>query len=102
MKVKIGELKTHLSRYLRQLEKDQEPIAVCLREETVAYLVPAGKESPDPAHAAVRERLEGIGLSWGDTGTMVSPKELSVHPVKLRGVDRRDDTVAAMRSAKGW
>ena len=38
MKVKIGELKAHLSKYVRQLREEGGAIEVCLREDPVAYL----------------------------------------------------------------
>lgn len=71
MKVKIGDLKTHLSQYLRDLKESDEPIEVCVRENTVAYLTAARKE--DRGHrdpAGLNRRLEAAGISvskWGQT-----------------------------------
>lgn len=44
MKVKVGHLKTHLSRYLKEIRKSGESIEVCLREEPVAYLTPCDEQ----------------------------------------------------------
>jgi len=69
MKVKIGDLKTHLSQYLRDLKESDEPIEVCVREDTVAYLTAAREE--DRGHrdpAGLNRRLEAAGISvskWG-------------------------------------
>jgi len=41
MKVKVGQLKTHLSRYLKDVKETGESIEVCVREDTVAYLTPS-------------------------------------------------------------
>lgn len=42
MKVKVGELKTNLSNYLRRVRDNGEEIEVCIREEAVV-LGPFGK-----------------------------------------------------------
>lgn len=78
MKVKIGELKTHLSKYLRDLEGTDEPIEVCVREETVAYLRSAKVEDRgNPNSARLSRRLEAAGITvsqWGyDTEPLGSP-----------------------------
>ncbi len=43
MKVKIGELKTHLSKYVQSVRDGGEPIEVCVRGKTVAYLTRKGE-----------------------------------------------------------
>jgi len=78
MKVKVGELKTHLSKYLRDLEGSDEPIEVCVREDTVAYLRSAkAEENVSPDAARLNRRLEAAGITvsqWGKTGeTLRSP-----------------------------
>ena len=69
MKVKIGELKTHLSKYLRNLEGSAEPIEVCVREDTVAYLRSAkAEECANRDSARLIRRLEAAGIAvsqWG-------------------------------------
>ncbi len=45
MKVNSAELKTHLGKYLRAVEQDAATLEVCVRERTVAYLVPAQQGS---------------------------------------------------------
>lgn len=71
MKVKIGELKTHFSKYLRGLKESDEPIEVCVREDTVAYLTSA-KAGDSGYHdpAGLNRRLEAAGITvskWGST-----------------------------------
>lgn len=69
MKIKVGELKTHFSKYIRELEQSDEPIEVCVREETVAYLVSAKDERRTPhKDARLMQRLEAVGIrvsQWG-------------------------------------
>lgn len=71
-KVKIGELKTHLSKYLRELEGSDEPIEVCVREDTVAYLSSAkAEERENPDSARLKRSLEAAGVTvsqWGCPG----------------------------------
>jgi antitoxin (DNA-binding transcriptional repressor) of toxin-antitoxin stability system len=74
MKVKIGELKTHLSKYLRNLKESDEPIEICLREDTVAYLTAAKSEdsgNPDPA--GLKRRLEAAGIFVSKWGSAADP-----------------------------
>lgn len=71
MRVRVGQLKTHLSKYLRDLEGSAEPIEVCVREETVAYLRSAkAEESTGPGSPRLSRRLEAAGITvsqWGNT-----------------------------------
>jgi len=68
-KVRIGELKTHLSKYLRELEGSDEAIEVCVREDTVAYLRSAKAEDrQNPVAARLKRNLEAAGVTvsqWG-------------------------------------
>lgn len=69
MKVKVGDLKTHFSKYLRDLEGSDEPIEVCVRENTVAYLVSAKAEKKgNDNKARLTQHLEAAGINvsrWG-------------------------------------
>jgi antitoxin (DNA-binding transcriptional repressor) of toxin-antitoxin stability system len=74
MKVKVGELKTHLSKYLRNLEGSDEAIEVCVREETVAFLRSAKAEDGLNAESAkLDRRLEAAGLTVSQWGTPAEP-----------------------------
>lgn len=105
MKVKVGELKTHLSKYLRQLQESREPIEICLRDEPVAYLTAAKiKKSPDMVKQAEVERdLAEAGLvlirkSPADEG----PAGFDPRPVRA-GDNRTDlETVCQMRKEKPY
>lgn len=71
MKVKIGELKARFSKYLRDLKESDEPIEVCVREDTVAYLTSAkAEESGHRDPAGLNRRLQAAGITvsqWGGT-----------------------------------
>ncbi len=105
MKVKVGELKTHLSRYLRELQRDRNPIEVCVREKPVAYLTPADPHpshgEPDAAMRALQEQLQSAGLRWNATG---ATGKMDFKPNPLPAGDGRKDvhTVEAMRSERNW
>ncbi len=43
VKVNSSELKTHLGQYLRSVERDSTTLEICIRDRTVAYLVPANQ-----------------------------------------------------------
>jgi antitoxin (DNA-binding transcriptional repressor) of toxin-antitoxin stability system len=80
MKVKIGELKTHLSKYLRDLKESDEPIEVCVREDTVAYLTSAkAEDSGNRDPAGLNRRLGAAGITVSKWGSAAAP---------LRGVGR--------------
>lgn len=101
MKVKIAELKTHLSRYIQSLRDGGEPIEVCVREQTVAYLSPL--KDPDPGDLRqqneLAQRLERRGLSLRQPGR-VSDRVLSPgEPGDGREVE---NSIVAIRSEKGW
>ena len=101
MKIKVGQLKTHLSRYLRELEAGGEPIQVCVREEPVAYLVSVRHQSSEgrPGSRELQSKLERVGLIWNGEG------ELSeFHPVPSLAEDGKKDvaSIPAIRSQRGW
>lgn len=99
MKVKIGELKTHLSRYVQQIRNGGEGVEVCVREETVAYLTAAGTNRVDTEQASLRARLEssGLGLSqWAEK------TEAYGGPGRARDGASPENSIAAVRSEKDW
>lgn len=66
MKVKIAELKNNLSKYVQSVREGGEPVEVCVRETTVAYLVGAEqpKENGQGLNPQLAERLRAKGLRW--------------------------------------
>ncbi len=99
MRVKVNELKTHLSRYLKSLDKEG-PIEVCVREEPVAYLVSARNRQ-----AADRQSLQAQVESAGLSLCLESQASLGVglsEPVPA-GDGRTDvDSVQQMREGRDW
>ena len=97
MKVKIGKLKTHLSRYLKELQNSEEPIEVCVRESTVAYLTAADTETEGLAANAMRRTFEHDGLhvsQWGrKTNTPLPP---------IGGTPVEGNAVVEMRASREW
>ena len=112
-RVPTSQLKTHLSRYLRDLQEGGEPIEVCVREEAVAYLTPAkagtGSEDSDLDRdlGALEERLHEVGLrldagSWRRNWRGRQDVPL-VGPPPVAGDGRSDlDTVAEIRQGRPW
>lgn len=104
MKVKVAELKARLSGYVRQVRRTGEPVEVFVREESVAYLVPAGPAASDPAarreEQARRDRLRAAGLrETAATGPGPRP-DIIARPA---GDGRTDvSTMAALRGRKDW
>jgi antitoxin (DNA-binding transcriptional repressor) of toxin-antitoxin stability system len=105
MKVKIGELKTHLSKYLRQMQESREPIEVCMREEPVAYLAPLVEKAPgaEQSRALQQARLAEVGLSLANgCGAVVRPREFEPAPSPPGDGRRGVDTVREMRESKDY
>jgi prevent-host-death family protein len=99
MKVKVNELKTHLSRYLRELEKE-ESIEVCMREEPVAYLVSARKQKAG-AVEDIRARVDATGLVYHEG--RLSACESQLAPPAKAGDGRTDiDSTKQMREGRDW
>jgi antitoxin (DNA-binding transcriptional repressor) of toxin-antitoxin stability system len=103
MKVRIGELKTHLSKYVQGLREGGEPVEVCVRDEAVAYLTAAAPgESPGQAREMqeLARRLEASGLRLRAGTTF---KETALPPLGRAGDGRRvKNSVSDMRSGKDW
>ena len=103
MKVKIGELKTHLSKYVQGLRAGGEPVEVCVRDEAVAYLTAAA-----PGEAAGQARaFQDLGKRLEIDGLHLRPasreKETSL-PSPGRPGDGRAalNSVSEMRAGKDW
>jgi antitoxin (DNA-binding transcriptional repressor) of toxin-antitoxin stability system len=96
MKVKVGELKTQLSKYLRKLEIDGEPIEICIRETPVAYMTAVG--SPNRDREA--QRLEALGIrvtQWGTDGRVeIAP------PTASESSTVSFNSVESMRGERNW
>jgi prevent-host-death family protein len=102
MRVKVGELKTHLSKYLREIRETGEPIEVCVREEPVAWLTPARGGRDQTERERLAERIRQSGLVW--TNAAHPPPKGRFLPEPVVAPDGRVDidTVAQMRSEKDW
>ncbi len=101
MKVKTGELKTHFSEYLRELQRTREPLEVCVRDRTVAYLVSADRVGGHAAHMDLRDRLAGVGVTLCNSAPPLEKPAL-LAPCDA-GDDRTDiDTVQELRSGRAW
>ncbi len=100
MKVKTGELKTHLSHYLRKVKEGGEKLEVCVREETVAYLVPAKDGHQDAYDNELHIRLSRVGLAMSKS----PPKKKPNIPTPLPALDGRTDmdTIQSIRAEKDW
>ncbi len=105
MKVKTGELKTHLSRYLRQLKDSEEGIVVCVRDQPVAYLTSIKGSATDNAlnreTAVLRQRLQSVGLLLGGRPPGTDPP-VTLLP-QVAGDGRTDVcSIEQMRGARDW
>jgi antitoxin (DNA-binding transcriptional repressor) of toxin-antitoxin stability system len=104
MKVKVGELKTHLSRYLHQLKKSGETIEVCARETPVAYITAANAyHAQEPASKDALElarQLSAAGIQW-DHRESAKPTD-AIMPTPAG--DHREDivTVKKIRAERDW
>lgn len=99
MKVKVSELKTHLSRYLKHLD-DDGPIEVCLREETVAYLVSALASNP-ASQQALADKVRSAGLLLHQASRRQAPETLPV--AHVAGDGRVDiSTVESIRGERDY
>lgn len=100
MKVRIGELKTHLSSYLRKIEESGEPVEVCVRERTVAYLTPV-REKCESGDDTLIARLQRAGIEWDGKGG-ISGNSLTFQP-EVAG-DGKTDQVSTdnIRKGRDW
>jgi len=101
MKVKVGQLKTHLSSYLKAIQENGEPLEVCVREDPVALLSPIhrlpdnlGEDRKDWEN---RLRNAGLGVrSWS------TPANRSPLPEPVNGLEESSNPVMAMRQERDW
>ncbi|MGA0333146.1 MAG: hypothetical protein ACO3N7_03965 [Kiritimatiellia bacterium] len=101
MKVKIAELKTHLSKYVQTLREGGEPIEVCVREHTVAYLTKAGSTHPSPfaEDRQLAERLKQKGILLQTEGRVTSKR---LDPGLPGDGKQIANTVLTIRNEKNW
>jgi antitoxin (DNA-binding transcriptional repressor) of toxin-antitoxin stability system len=103
MKVKVGQLKTGLSKYLRLIQETGESVEVCVRETPVAYLSPIVEkgievESEPPMEWVKALAANGIRIvQWGR-------KDDDFVPTPRPAGDGRSikNSVVAMREEKTW
>jgi antitoxin (DNA-binding transcriptional repressor) of toxin-antitoxin stability system len=101
MKVKVGELKTHLSKYLHDLQAGGDTIEVCVREKVVAYLSPITSQKSDSQQEDVRRALAQSGLKVSYSG--LSKTKPKLKPPVVASDGRTDlDTVEMMRAQKNY
>lgn len=99
MKVKVGQLKAHLSRYLREIQETGESLEVCVRETPVAYLTPIGEEKEEnpPPDLVKAMAADGIRIvQWG------CKKDFVPTPRPAGDGKTFKNTVVAMREEKDW
>lgn len=101
MKVKVGQLKAHLSRYLREIQDSGETLEVCVRETPVAYLKPIVEdlllEEGPPAELVKALESDGVRIvQWGRKSDFV--------PTPRPAGDGKfiKNSVVAMREEKDW
>lgn len=104
MKVNSAELKMHLGRYLRDVEQGQLPLEVCIRDRTVAYLVPANlagqwPESPERAEALPFLSLKQAGFK---VEMATNPAGVQIRPVLAGDGRNHVVTVEEMRRGRDW
>ncbi len=107
MQVKTGDLKTHLSHYLRHVQETGEEIEVCVREQPVAYLT---RTKEDPMNASLQIEHRQLATSFKTVGlTLVAPAVEGLSPRRLRPQpqiakdgDIARDSVSEIRSQRDW
>ncbi|NBD38457.1 MAG: type II toxin-antitoxin system prevent-host-death family antitoxin [Verrucomicrobia bacterium] len=104
MKVKVAELKAHLSKYLRRVRESDEPVEIYLREEPVAYLVSQpGQPADGESTAALKERLRQVGLGLAvDRREATSPAEFQPRPRPPGDKGKVANSVVSMRGEKDY
>lgn len=102
MKVKVGQLKTHLSRYLKNVRDTGEPIEVCVREDTVAYLTPyapQGEASMSQPDSDLVQQLEADGISVTHWACKPNP---TIKPGSCAAPTKGVNSVESIRAEKNW
>ena len=99
MKVKVSQLKTHFSRYLKNLEEAGQ-IEVCLREEPVAYLTAVTTKASSKEEDLV-DKVAAVGLVLHRASRR--PSRLRIPPPTVAGDGRADlITVESMRANRDY
>lgn len=100
MKVKVGQLKTHLSRYLQKVRDTGESIEVCVREDTVAYLCSAAKaEDASMPSPELNRSLESDGLRVIHRG---NKSKLLPTPGSCATPALGNNSIERIRAEKNW
>jgi antitoxin (DNA-binding transcriptional repressor) of toxin-antitoxin stability system len=99
MKVKMADLKTHLSKHVQSVRRGDGPIEVCLREEVVAYLTPVGEAGVTAHSQGLRDRLAAQGLLLSQLGRLSDRRLTPALPGDGR---KTGNTVLEMRAEKDW
>lgn len=96
----MGEAKTHLSRLVKEVNETGEPLELCVREETVAYLMPAKKRSQEEIEREeLQKKLKEVGLimtKWPKTPPSPCPVQPTESPL------REGNAVLEMRAEKDY
>jgi len=101
MRVKVAELKTHLSKYLRQIDKDGQPIKVCVREDAVAYLTSARTHDPaGQAKEQLAQQLQAVGIQVSQWGSR-APTALGP-PGNCHNPAGGPNSVESIRRERSW
>ena len=109
MKVKTGDLKNNLSRYLKQLALTGEPITILDRNRPVARITTIRQKRGTPESAWSKERAKLLAKAE-KLGIQISLPETEPKPLKSLGIeprlapDGRTDvnTVVQMRREKDY
>jgi len=101
MRVKIGELKTHFSKYVQSLREGGDPIEVCVRDKTVAYLTRSKDEETADLQMGKKlaEKLERRGLRLRQLGRV---RATGVSPGEPGDGCEMQNSIVAIRSEKDW
>lgn len=102
MKVKIAELKTHLSKYVQSLRDGGEPIEVCVREQTVAYLSASETKATEDHSASVRELEKRLALEGLRLHAMGQVTNRRYKPGFARDGKHPENSVVAIRKERDW
>ena len=101
MKVKIGELKAHLSKYLRQLREEGGSIEVCLGEDPVAYHSAAAPGNDLSNTDEAVSSLQKAGLRVLAARRTKDSVELP-EPLESGLKDSNNSIVEAIRRERDW
>jgi antitoxin (DNA-binding transcriptional repressor) of toxin-antitoxin stability system len=109
MRVKTGDLKNNLSRYLKHLAQTGESITILDRDRPVAKITPIRKRRGVPESAWVMERAKLLARAE-KLGIQIAIPESEPRPLKSLGIEPRIapdgrtdiDSVVEMRKEKDY